>query len=218
MSDLSNHRKKWTVKEVKQLMKEIRTMDIQNIAKIHKRTYSGIYFKLVREAVNIAEEDPNIKLTELCDIVKLQPAELLAGFKKIKYDFNDYNSSDSDTSSEYSKDSDDSDYSDDSEDSDNSSISSYNSNNKISNNTIEDKKTMVYFSNMTSYCIIMINLLGIAYFLYTEHIRLYIIKTISNNIEDKKLMVYFSNSAVYSTIMIYLLTIGYYLYKQYIKL
>ena len=54
MSDLSNHRKRWTVKEVKQLMKEIRTMDIQNIAKIHKRTYSGIYFKLVREAVNIA--------------------------------------------------------------------------------------------------------------------------------------------------------------------
>ena len=79
MSDLSNHRKKWTVKEVKQLMKEIRTMDIQNIAKIHKRTYSGIYFKLVREAVNIAEENPNIKLTELCDMYKLK-----TGYYRVK--------------------------------------------------------------------------------------------------------------------------------------
>ena len=83
MSDLSNHRKKWTVKEVKQLMKEIHSIvDIEKIAKIHKRTSNGIYLKLVREAANIADEEPNIKLNELCDIVGLPASKLLEGFKK----------------------------------------------------------------------------------------------------------------------------------------
>jgi len=162
MSDLSNHRKKWTVKEVKQLMKEIHSIvDIEKIAKIHKRTSNGIYLKLVREAANIADEEPNIKLNELCDIVGLPASKLLEGFKKIKYEFDDDDSYDSDIT----------DVSDDSNDSDDTVKNEVNNNDDISDTesyNIEDKKEIVYFSNVATGIIITINLLGLGYYLYKQ--------------------------------------------------
>lgn len=92
MSEFTNHGKKWTVKETKQLLKEARmlndkTTNLNNIALVHKRTPYAIYMKLVKEASKIADEDYDINLEELSEIVGLKPNNLLAGFKKIKYDF-----------------------------------------------------------------------------------------------------------------------------------
>ena len=167
MSDLSNHRKKWTGKEVKQLMKEINTMNIDKIAKIHKRTSNAIYLKLVREAAIIASEDPDIKLNELCEIVGLSPSKLLEGFNKIRYYFEDpTENSDSDSYSDSNS---------DSNSNSNSDCDCENNDDDISepeSSNIENKKDIVYFTDTTAYCIIIINLLGWGYYCYNSYKKL----------------------------------------------
>jgi len=88
-----NHGKLWTVKETKQLMKEVKIMEINHIALLHKRTPNAIFLKLIREASKIAEEEEDdITLEDLSVITSLSPSKLLEGFKRIKYTrFNDDN-------------------------------------------------------------------------------------------------------------------------------
>jgi AraC-like DNA-binding protein len=81
-----NHGKLWTVKETKQLMKEVKIMEINHIALLHKRTPNAIFLKLIREASKIAEEEEDdITLEDLSVITSLSPSKLLEGFKRIKY-------------------------------------------------------------------------------------------------------------------------------------
>ena len=81
-----NHGKYWTVKETKQLMKEIKIMEINHIANIHKRTPNAIFLKLIKEASKIADESEyDITLDDLSVITSLHPSKLLEGFKKISY-------------------------------------------------------------------------------------------------------------------------------------
>ena len=81
-----NHGKIWTVKETKQLMKEVKIMEINHIALLHKRTPNAIFLKLIREASKIAEEeDDDFTLEDLSIITSLSPSKLLEGFKRIKY-------------------------------------------------------------------------------------------------------------------------------------
>jgi len=93
-----NHGKIWTVKETKQLMKEVKIMEINHIALLHKRTPNAIFLKLIREASKIAEEeDDDFTLEDLSIITSLSPSKLLEGFKRIKYTrFDDDNIDDND--------------------------------------------------------------------------------------------------------------------------
>jgi hypothetical protein len=93
-----NHGKLWTVKETKQLMKEVKIMEINHIALLHKRTPNAIFLKLIREASKIAEEeDDDFTLEDLSIITSLSPSKLLEGFKRIKYTrFDDDNYDDND--------------------------------------------------------------------------------------------------------------------------
>ena len=73
-----NHGKYWTVKETKQLMKEIKIMEINHIANIHKRTPNAIFHKLIKEASKIADESEyDITLDDLSVITSLHPSKLL---------------------------------------------------------------------------------------------------------------------------------------------
>jgi hypothetical protein len=145
MSEFTNHGKKWTVKETKQLLKETRMIDnMDNIAKIHKRTPYAIYLKLVKEASKIADEDYEIDLEDLAKEVGLTPQALLDGFKKIKYDFvsNDEDSKD-----------DDPDYEPDNE------------SEEVSNNENDNKSEKKIMPIYMSIMVIIINLAGWYYYL-----------------------------------------------------
>jgi hypothetical protein len=149
MSEFTNHGKKWTVKETKQLLKETRKIDnMDNIAKIHKRTPYAIYLKLVKEASKIADEDYEIDLEDLAKKVGLTPQALLDGFKKIKYDFvsNDEDSED-----------DDPDYEPDNEDEDESE--------EVSNNENDNKSEKQIMPISMSIMVIIIILAGWYYYL-----------------------------------------------------
>ena len=85
-----NHRAKWTNKEFKQLLKEIRNnMDINEIANIHMRTVGAIKYKLIRYAIERNEENPNLSLKNLAEITNLSVEDLKNGFEKLHYDFDD---------------------------------------------------------------------------------------------------------------------------------
>jgi len=85
-----NHRAKWTDKEFKQLLKETKNqMDINEIANIHMRTVGAIKFKLIRYAIQLSEEDPDLSLKNLSKITNLSIEDLTNGFQKLHYDFDD---------------------------------------------------------------------------------------------------------------------------------
>jgi len=147
-----NHGKKWTVKETKQLLKETRKInDLDTIATIHKRSSYAIYLKLVKEASKIADEDYEINLKELADIVGLKPKALLEGFKKIKYDFQNED--------------DDPDYNPDDDSDDDSEISEEEVND-IVKDTEKEEKNIETMPMCTSIMVILVNLIGIYYFLF----------------------------------------------------
>ena len=76
-----NHRAKWTNKEFKQLLKEIRNnMDINEIANVHMRTVGAIKYKLIRYAIERNEENPNLSLKNLAEITNLSVEDLKNGF------------------------------------------------------------------------------------------------------------------------------------------
>lgn len=83
-----NHRLRWTNKEDKKLYNEIKIgTDLQTIANNHKRTVSAIKYRLIRYAIDLADEDETLTLEDLQDKTTLSQEDLLEGFKKLKYDF-----------------------------------------------------------------------------------------------------------------------------------
>jgi hypothetical protein len=80
-----NHGKKWDTEETNKLMKEIKILNIKEIAKIHKRTDNAIFLKLIREAAKIAEADKNLNIYDLSIITTLKVRTIINGFKKINY-------------------------------------------------------------------------------------------------------------------------------------
>lgn len=83
-----NHRAYWTNKEDKKLYNEIKIgTDLQTIANNHKRTVSAIKYRLIRYAIDLADEDDTLTLEDLQDRTTLSQEDLLEGFKKLKYDF-----------------------------------------------------------------------------------------------------------------------------------
>jgi len=80
-----NHGKKWDTEETNKLMKEIKILNINEIAKIHKRTNNAIFLKLIREAAKIAEADKNLNIYDLSIITTLKVRTIINGFKKINY-------------------------------------------------------------------------------------------------------------------------------------
>ena len=94
----ANHGKLWTQMETTHLMKEIRLIDIKEIAKIHKRTENAIFLKIIREAAKLCDNDDELTLYDLSIITSLKISNLIQGFKKINYSkFNiDINDNDND--------------------------------------------------------------------------------------------------------------------------
>jgi len=85
-----NHRAKWTNKEFKQLLKEIRNnTDINEIANNHMRTVGAIKYKLIRYAIERSEENPNLSLKNLSNITNLSIEDLRNGFVKLHHDYQD---------------------------------------------------------------------------------------------------------------------------------
>jgi hypothetical protein len=81
----ANHGKLWTQMETTHLMKEIRLIDIKEIAKIHKRTENAIFLKIIREAAKLCDNDDELTLYDLSIITSLKISNLIQGFKKINY-------------------------------------------------------------------------------------------------------------------------------------
>lgn len=83
-----NHRAIWSNTEFKQLLKEVKKgLDFNTIANNHKRTIGAIKYKLIRYAIQLAEEDQTITLEHLCDITNLTKDDLVYGFEKLKFDY-----------------------------------------------------------------------------------------------------------------------------------
>ena len=83
-----NHRMRWSNTENNQLYKEInKGLDLETIALNHKRTVEAIKYKLIRYAIELAEEDQTLTLANLCNITTLKRDDLIEGFKKLKYDY-----------------------------------------------------------------------------------------------------------------------------------
>lgn len=83
-----NHRAIWSNTEFKQLLKEVKKgLDFNTIANNHKRTIGAIKYKLIRHAIQLAEEDQTITLEHLCDITNLTKDDIVYGFEKLKFDY-----------------------------------------------------------------------------------------------------------------------------------
>ena len=91
-----NHGKLWTHTETLQLMKEIKLINMKDIATIHKRTENAIFLKLIREAAKLSLNDTELTLYDLSIITSLNISNLIQGFKKINYNkfMNDINDND----------------------------------------------------------------------------------------------------------------------------
>jgi len=99
-----NHRAKWTDSETKQLIKEVKkNMSIEKIADIHKRTINAIKYKLIRYAIDMADEDQSLNISDISQKTGLSIEDIKEGFDKLHYDYSymEENSDiDSDTSDE----------------------------------------------------------------------------------------------------------------------
>jgi len=83
-----NHRVRWTNRENIQLYKEVNNrIDLETIAKNHKRTIGAIKYKLIRYAIEMAETDETLTMQDLCNKTNLSRKILIEGFKKLKYDY-----------------------------------------------------------------------------------------------------------------------------------
>lgn len=83
-----NHRARWTTSEFNQLIREINNgYSFDKIANIHERTVGAIKYKLIRWAIDMAEEDQSLTMEQLCKISKLNRDDLMYGFEKLKFDY-----------------------------------------------------------------------------------------------------------------------------------
>lgn len=122
-----NHRCRWSPTEFRQLLKEVKKgLKIEKIAENHKRTIGAIKYKLIRYAIDLAEEDQSLSMNELCDITNLNKDDLIYGFEKLKFDY-EYLINDNNYESE------------ESEENENNEVE----NNKVENNKVENNS---YFS------------------------------------------------------------------------
>jgi hypothetical protein len=80
-----NHGKFWTQNETNHLMKEIKLIDIKEIARIHKRTENAIFLKIIRESAKLCDNNDQLTLYDLSIITTLKISNLIEGFKKINY-------------------------------------------------------------------------------------------------------------------------------------
>lgn len=85
-----NHRMKWTNEEFNELLKETNNkLNIKKIAQNHKRTICAIKFRLIRYAIKLIEEEPNTSLKHIQKLTNLSKEDLLEGFEKINYNYNE---------------------------------------------------------------------------------------------------------------------------------
>lgn len=85
-----NHRAKWTSEEFNELLKETNNkLNIKKIAQNHKRTIDAIKFRLIRYAVKLIDEEPTTSLKHIQELTNLSREDLLEGFEKIKYNYNE---------------------------------------------------------------------------------------------------------------------------------
>jgi len=96
-----NHGKLWTNEETTQLMKEIKLINIKEIAIIHKRTENAIFLKLIRHAAKLSINDNKLSLYDLSIITSLKISNIIQGFKKINYKKFIDNDNDNDNDNEY---------------------------------------------------------------------------------------------------------------------
>ena len=130
----ANHNTKWSSQEFKLLLKEIKKgIDIETIAKNHKRTISAIKYKLIRYAIELAEEDQTLNINDLCNITSLSREDLIKGFEKIHYDYKYLDDENDDDTS-------DSDYYPDTESESDNESENYDTNSEKNNNYEETKK------------------------------------------------------------------------------
>jgi hypothetical protein len=87
---MENHRARWTNKENLQLYKEARNhVDLETIANNHKRTICAIKYRLIRYAIEMADENEKLTLKDLCNKTNLSRKVLIEGFNKLKYNYDD---------------------------------------------------------------------------------------------------------------------------------
>lgn len=85
-----NHRIRWTNKENIQLYKEAKNhINLETIANNHKRTVCAIKYRLIRYAIEMADDDETITMKDLCNKTNLSRKILIEGFKKLKYNYDD---------------------------------------------------------------------------------------------------------------------------------
>lgn len=87
---MENHRARWTNKENLQLYKEARNhVDLETIANNHKRTICAIKYRLIRYAIEMADENEKLTLKDLCNKTNLSRKVLIEGLNKLKYNYDD---------------------------------------------------------------------------------------------------------------------------------
>jgi len=85
-----NHRVRWTNKENIQLYKEAKNhIDLETIANNHKRTVCAIKYRLIRYAIEMAEDDDTLTMKDLCNKTNLSRKILIEGFNTLKYNYED---------------------------------------------------------------------------------------------------------------------------------
>ena len=84
-----NHRAKWTDCEINKLLGEVKKRTpFHIIAENHQRTIGAIKFKLIRYAIEeMKEHELSLSMDYLTKITNLSKEELLEGFKKLNFNY-----------------------------------------------------------------------------------------------------------------------------------
>lgn len=84
-----NHRAKWTDREINNLLDAVKKRTpFHIIAENHQRTIGAIKFKLIRYAIEeMKENELSLSMDYLTRITNLSKEELLEGFKKLNFNY-----------------------------------------------------------------------------------------------------------------------------------
>lgn len=84
-----NHRAKWSDSETKTLLNEVKKKTpFKDIAENHQRTIGAIKYKLIRYAIDeMKDNDKEFSMDYLMRITNLSKEELLEGFKKLNFNY-----------------------------------------------------------------------------------------------------------------------------------
>lgn len=85
-----NHRAKWSDNETVKLLNEVKNKTpFHIIAENHHRTIGAIKYKLIRYAINEMKDcDDELSMEYLMKLTNLSKDELLEGFKKLNFEYN----------------------------------------------------------------------------------------------------------------------------------